>query len=231
MLAFFPKSIRSWLKALTVAMTLGLLAGAGVAGYLGINAAKTIFELLGENRKLQAALSHLTENRQLGYVKVLEQTRSDGGLRSRLLLVVTDPADQTRRLLEREFTVEGDVVYVDALIVKFEPQLVMDGKARALHLLRRVYGENTPPSQGEAIETPGETPICYADLLDALDLPDREMFWEEIWKLSDDPQRLAAAGVQAVYGNAFYKRMRPGLIYIIQLDADGAFYPLTVPDL
>lgn len=224
-------SYRRLLKGFTVALTLGLLAGAGTVGYLGLNAAKTIFDLLGENKQLHAALTNLTQEQKIGYAKVLSQTTKDGKTTTQVLFVATDPEDQTKRLLEKTYSIDGDVVFFDALIVKFSPKLVMDGKERALYLWRRVYGENTPPSQGLPIETPGECPARYASLLDKLDLPDRQMFWEEIWKLADDPTRLAKAGVQAIDGHAVYRKVRPGLIYVFNLDANGAFYSESVPAL
>jgi hypothetical protein len=218
-------------KWIGIALTVGLLAGAGAMGYLGLNVARSIFDLLGENRRLHAALTRLTAQRQVGYAKVLDQTTRDGALTTRLLFVVTDPEDQTRRVLERQYEIEGDVVHFDALIVKFSPDLVMDGKARAMHLWHRVYGEKMTPEEAYAIETPGAPGSCYGDLLDELDPTDRAMFWEGIWDLANDPRKLASAGVDAVYGSGVYSRLRPGLIYIFNVDANGTFYPQTVPDL
>lgn len=203
----------------------------GIIATSALYATKTIFDLLGENRKLKQAITNLTQESQIGYAKVLSQERRDGTLITRLLFVETDRDDPTRRLLQKEFEIEGDVVHFDALIVKFNDQVVMDGKERALYLWRRVYGETQPPEQGFAIETPGEQPQRYAELFDALPVNQRNLFWSEIWELSNDPERLKSAGVTAIYGNAVYKKLRPGLIYIFKINATGGVYPETVPAL
>jgi hypothetical protein len=107
----------------------------------------------------------------------------------------------------------------------------MDGKARSLYLWRRVYGENMSPSEGYDIETPGTNPERYAGLLRDLKIPEQQMFWEAIWDLANDPEALRGHGIKAIYGNAVYKRLQPGLIYVFKIGADGQVYPETVLDM
>jgi hypothetical protein len=208
--------------------TLGVLA---LFAYAGLYASKSIYELLGENRELKQAITNLTHEDQIGYARVLGQEERDGRLFTRLLFVVTARGDLTVRLIEKEYEIEGDVIHFDALIVRFGPEVVMDGKEKALYLWRRVYGEMMPPETGFPIEEPGAPPARYADLSARLSLRDRNLFWEEIWALSDDPERLRAAGVRAIYGNVVYKRLQPGLIYIFRIDATGGVFPEVVPAL
>ncbi len=211
-----------------------VLAGIIVLGFLAYGvfySGKTIYDLLNENKTLKQSIANLTREDVTGYAKVLSQEQKDGKILTRILFVVTNQEDMTKRVLEKEFEIEGDVVFFDALIVRFGKQAVMDGKERSLFLWRRVYGENTPPGSGFPIDAKGAEPERYADLCRKLSVRDRGMFWTEIWKLSDDPERLREAGVQAVYGNAVYKKVKPGLIYRFKIDATGGFYPDTVPDL
>lgn len=216
------------MMSLIALATLGVL---GLLAYAGLYASRTIYQLLGENRELREAITNLTREEQIGYAKVLGQETRDGTLYTRLLFVETARGDLTRRILEREYEIEGDVVHFDALIVKFGTEVVMDGKEKALYLWRRVYGENMNPADGFPIEVPGEAPARYADLSARLSLRDSELFWNEIWALSDDPDRLHRAGVRAVYGNVVYKRLQPGLIYVFKIDATGGVFPETVPAL
>ena len=55
------------------------------------------------------------------------------------------------------------------------------------------------------------------------------MFWEAIWDLANDPEALRDHGIKAIYGNAVYKRLRPGLIYVFKISNTGRLYPQTVP--
>ena len=192
---------------------------------------KTIFDLFRENQLLTKAISSLTEETQIGYAKVLAQETRDGKLYTRLLVVETDRSDPLRRVLEKQYEIEGDVVHFDALIVTFADQFVMDGRERSLYLWRRVYGESMKPEEGYPIETPGGEPKRYADICAKLSLKDRDMFWEEIWELSNDPDRLREAGIKAIYGNVIYRKLKPGLIYVFKISNTGALFPEVVPDL
>jgi hypothetical protein len=219
------KRFARWLMAMAAIAVLGILA------YAMFYSAKTIHDLLGENKELQKSIVNLTREEEVGYAKVLAQELREGKLYTRMLFVVTDPDDMTKRILEKEFEVEGDVVFFDALIIKFKSKAVMEGKERALFLWRRIYSDKMTPENGFPIDMPGSEPARYSIICAKLSVKNRNMFWTEIWRLSDDPERLNQSGVQAVYGNAVYKKVKPGLIYRFKLDASGAFYPDTMPDL
>lgn len=212
-----------------ILVALAVVLGLGMAAFF--YAGRTIYELLHENKALKEAINNLTQESQIGYAKVLRQEQKEGKTVTHLLFVETDRSDPHKRLLEREFVIEGDVVHFDALIVTFGKQLVMDGRERSLYLWRRVYGEHTAPEQGLAIEAPGYEPKRYADLCAKLSVRDRNLFWEEVWKLSNDPERLKEAGITAIYGNVVYQRLQPGLIYVFKISNTGALYPEVVPDL
>lgn len=210
---------------------IGTLAVLGIFAYAGLYASRTIYELLGENKELREAITNLTHEDQIGYAKVISQEEREGRLFTKLLFVETARGDMTQRILEKEFEIEGDVVHFDAIIVKFGQEVVMDGEEKSLYLWRRVYGEKMNPEAGFPIEEEGTPPARYEDLSSKLSLEDRQMFWDEIWALSDDPERLREADVRAIYGNVVYKRLKPGLIYVFKIDASGGVFPEVVPAL
>jgi hypothetical protein len=192
---------------------------------------KTVHDLLGENKKLKQAIATLTQEEQIGYAKVLKQEIRDGQLYTTLRFVETARGNPLETVLQKEVEIKGDVVHFDALIVSFSGQAVLDGKERSLYLWRRVYGEDQAPSAGFPLEEPGAEPARYAGLLSRLRLKDKQMFWDAIWDLSNDPDALQQHGIQAVYGNAVYKKLRPGLIYVFKISPTGRLIPETVPDL
>lgn len=211
--------------AFVLLIVIGLFAGSLFYGGL------TLHQLLTENRRLKEAISHLTQEDQIGYAKVLSQETRDGTVYTTLRFVQTARDDKRRTILEKEYTIQGDVVHFDALIVKFDNRLVLDGKERALYLWRRVYGEHTPPNEGYPIEEPGISPKRYEDLLNRLSLRERELFWSQIWELANDPSRLEQYGIVGLYGNAVYAKLSPDLIYVFKISATGQVYPEVVPDL
>ncbi|HUV62755.1 MAG TPA: hypothetical protein VMW24_02600 [Sedimentisphaerales bacterium] len=213
-----------------------ILIGAAIVGmaYLGrtpYKAIATIQELLAENKELKQALTNLSREDQIGYAKVIAQETRDGELLTTIRFVETARDDKLQKILEKEYTLAGDIIHFDALIVKFGDKMVMDGKTRALYLWRRVYGEQMTPQEGFAIEEPGTEPQRYSDLLKLLPAEQRQMFWSHIWDLANDPERLAQHDIEAVYGNAVYSRLRKGLIYVFKISSTGQVYPEVVPDL
>ena len=217
--------VMPYFVGLLALIVLGLIGGGFFYG------TKTLYDLLKENERLKEAITNLTREDQIGYAKVLSQERRDGKVVTTLQFVETARDDKLDRILEKEYTIEGDVVYFDALIVKFGDQMVLDGRERALYLWRRIYGERTAPDRGFLIESPGVEPRRYEDILSKLSMRDREMFWSAVWDLANDPERLREYGIQAIFGNAVYSRLRPGLIYVFKIRATGEVYPEAVPDM
>ncbi|MDD5459142.1 MAG: hypothetical protein PHF37_07100 [Phycisphaerae bacterium] len=191
----------------------------------------TIHELLTENKHLKESISNLTAEDQIGYAKVLEQNIEAGKLYTTLLFVETARDDKLKKLLEKQYTIEGDIIHFDALIVKFTDQLVMDGKERSMYLWRRVYGENQSPGEGFAIEEAGVESKRYANILGKLPAVEKQLFWSSIWDLANDPEKLQQYGVKAIYGNAVYSKLRKNLIYVFKIGPTGQLYPEIVPDI
>jgi len=60
----------------------------------------------------------------------------------------------------RELTLEGDEVYVDALVIKFEDNFVTAGdalKGKALLLFRRVFTDRRRPAEGDVLDREGRS--------------------------------------------------------------------------
>jgi len=205
-----------------------------VAAYFGrgfYQRAMTIHELLGENKELKQAITTLTTEDQIGYAKVISQRTEGDHLLTTLRFVETSRDDKTKRILQKEYTIEGDVIHFDALIVKFDDKMVMDGKARALYLWRRVYGEKMTPEQGFPIEEPGAEPKRYEDLLEILPVEHQALFWTSIWDLANNPEQLGQHGIKAIYGNVIYSQLREGLIYVFKIGPTGHLYVEDVFDM
>lgn len=189
-------------------------------------------ELLTENKTLKRALTNLTDENKIGYAKVISQTKDANGTvtNTTLKFVETARDNELNQILQRQYTIEGDIVHFDALIVKFSDKMVMDGKKRSLYLWRRIYGEKMPPKDGFSIEEFGAEPSRYGDLLKELPVKKREMFWSNIWDLANSPDKLAQYGITAIYGSVTYTQLRDGLIYIFRITPTGQLYPEVIPE-
>ncbi|OHB49850.1 MAG: hypothetical protein A2Y10_09500 [Planctomycetes bacterium GWF2_41_51] len=190
-------------------------------------------DLLSENKTLKKSLSNLTDENKIGYAKVIAQTRDSKGyvLTTTLKFVETARDNELKKVLEREYTIEGDIVHFDALIVKFSDQMVMDGRKRSMYLWRRIYGEKMSPHAGFPIEQFGEEPGRYSDLLRELPIKERQVFWSGIWDLANDPEKLSEYGISAIYGSVTYTQLRPKLIYVFRITSTGLLYPEVIPEI
>jgi hypothetical protein len=210
-------------------MALAALVTAGMLGMTFYHSTASIHELLTENHELNKAVRNLTQEEQIGYATLQSQSKNElGELQSVVRFVQTAADDPKMIVSEQLFTIKGDIVHFDALIVKFTNEYVKDGSERALYLWRRIYGETTTPADGEAIEIAGTAPERYYSITESLHLQNRDIFWEAIWDLANDTTRLNDYGVQAVFGNAIYTRLEPGKVYLFKISTTGQIYPETV---
>ena len=208
-----------------------LLAVLLVNSLTNLLAPKTIAELLAENKYLKQSITNLTQEDQIGYAKVVATENKDGRLFTTLKFVETARDDKTKIILEKNYTIEGNIIFFDALIIKFTDKMVLDGKEKAIYLWRRVYGEKMAPENGFAIEEPNDEPSRYTGMFKKLRVKDKTLFWSNIWDLANDPQKLKEYGITAIYGHAIYQQLREGFIYIFKISPTGLVYPETVPQL
>jgi hypothetical protein len=213
-------------KVLGYLVGLAALVTAAILGVSFYFSTSSIHSLLTENHELNKAIKNLTAEEQIGYA-ILQSQESDaqGQLQSTIRFVQTASGNPKQIVSEQLFTLAGDVIHFDALIVKFTDEYVKDGKERALYLWRRIYGEGNSPASGEPIEIPGSAPERYYAISKSLRVKDRDVFWEAIWDLANAPEELSTYGIKAVFGNAIYSRMLPNKIYLFKISPSGQIYP------
>lgn len=200
-----------------------------IAAVLGVSfyfSSSTIHSLLTENYELNKAITNLSAEEKIGFAAVVSQDKDALGNSTTLVKFVQTAAGNPKEIVdEKIYAIEGDVVHFDALIVKFSDEYVKDGKERALYLWRRIYGEQTPPEQGELLQVPRSAPERYHSITKSLKVNDRSVFWESVWSLANDPQHLSEYGITAVFGNAIYIKLEPNKVYLFKIGATGQIYP------
>jgi hypothetical protein len=137
--------------------------------------------------------------------------------------------DEGRELGRREYTIPGDVLFIDAWTARFKPDDVAAGdplRGSTLMLLRRVYSDQMPPARGFPIDTPGSVPDGYA-------IGERSRFeqsvWRNFWRLAADARMAEEWGLRVAQGEAVYKRVRPGERYELRLEAAGGLTLAPLP--
>lgn len=206
-----------------------VLVVAGILGVAFYHSTASINKLFTENHRLSKAIHNLTQEQQIGYAVLESQTRDQSGnIVNTVRFVQTAPDNPKVVVSEELYTLSSEIVYFDALVVKFTDDFVKDGKERSLYLWRRIYGEQTSPVEGQSIENPSSFPERYDSITRSLSFKNKSLFWDTVWELANDTQRLSDYGITAVYGNAVYVRPRPGKVYLFKISPTGQIYPETV---
>lgn len=176
-------------------------------------------EVEQDRQRLMEFADRLSATRRVAQIDVLSQRRDDAGRVVSTLLWQELAADGT---VGRPLTFEtiGEQVYVEALVIKFEHQLVGAGdpqRGRSLALFRRVFGDQQMSASVEEIDR-GERPSV--DLpLGADSLHDR--LWVLFWRLVDDPALARQYGVRVAQCEAPSVPMHAGDLWEVSLDAAG----------
>jgi hypothetical protein len=191
-------------------------------------AQKTIAELAKLNDQMQAQIEQreamvqrLSRSRRIAHLDVLDQQTDESGKVTHTTVQFIELDDEGTELARQLFTLPGDVLFVDALTVKFDPERVAEGHpllGRTLVLLRRMYTDRMSPADGVAIDTPGAVPPGYAA---AETGKFEQQLWENFWKIATDAATARSMGVRVAQGEAVYKPVKVGQAYELVVDAVG----------
>lgn len=205
---------------------------------------RAIDALTAENQQMEQQLEQrkqmierLGRHRRLAHIEVLDQRSDDDGsgdidrvAETDILFIEVD--GNGRELARRTYTIDGDVLFLDALTVKFDHEFVAHGHplyGRTLVLLRRIYSDRVAPMHGLPIDTPGSVPAGYA----GSDLAAFEQrVWEHFWEIATDAETARRFGVRIAQGEAVYKPVESGQNYELIVDAAGgmSLVPLAGAD-
>ena len=93
------------------------------------------------------------------------------------------------------FRIQGDVVYIDNWIVKFEDKYIERRRferSTSLVLFRRIFGESQPPNEGLLIDEVGSRPQAYGRGNQMSDF--EKQIWDEFWTIANDKTRGEGTG-------------------------------------
>ena len=213
------------LSALVVGGVLVLVA---YHGSTGERAQRIAAERKAEH--LKQVVQRLTAERRVADVIVTEQAAgADGRLRTTLLFV--EYARDGSPLPARRFTIDGNVAYIDALVIKFDGRFVEENdplRGRSVALFTRLYAENQPPERGHPIDQPGEIPAAYRGT-DPFVMDFERELWANFWKLADDESYRKQMGVRVAQGEAVWTQFQPDRLYTVTLEAGGGLNITSSP--
>ncbi len=219
-------------RSMITIVLLGLLATGGWMAYeayhererLGRELSETRAELKRldeENERLALALRLLKVDHRVAEIEVLGQR--DVGERPQTTFQFAElSADGTPIGQKKVFTIEGDRLYVDAWVIKYDDNLVETSdplRSTSVCLFRRVFGEFQQPDAGFPLDASGSRPAIYSQGNEMSPL-ERDI-WANFWQYANRPAMARKAGVRAVHGEAPSMRLEPGRRYRVELRASG----------
>lgn len=171
--------------------------------------------------KQATAMRLLKQDHRLAIVSVVDQKEEDGQLFTtvRWQEVADDgrPIDQPRT-----FKLKGDVVKIDAWVVKFDDNYIEEAdliRGTSICLFRGIHGEFPTREEVYPLDQVGSLPNAYRRGGQVSDF-EREI-WDDFWEISNNPDRAEELGIRAAHGEVVYNKVRPGMKYKVELRSSG----------
>jgi hypothetical protein len=175
-------------------------------------------------QKLDTSLRLLKVSHRVGWLTVLEQDIDPQTNRLFTVGQFVEVNDNGEAIsAPKQFRINGDVVYIDNWVVKFDDSFVERAeidRSTSLVLFRRIFGENQTPNEGFAIDAIGSRPQAYGSDSQMSEFEKR--IWEEFWTIANDEARAKELGIRAAHGEAPSMKLQKGKSYKVVLRAaDG----------
>jgi hypothetical protein len=213
------------LLVLLIAMLLGLTV------YRDHYAAdRKVAKLEQEKQALTAVVSHLTSERRVANLVVKDKHVGTDGVPV-TTLVFQEIARDGAELPPRTFTLRGERVHVDAMVIKFDSEDVKADdplRGRSIALFTKIYGDQETPASAVPIDPPGSVPEIYRDADSTLAAFELDL-WKNFWHLADDPAYAQSKGVRVANGQGVWGMFEPDKLYTLTLEAAGGLNLSTEP--
>ncbi len=182
--------------------------------------------------KLETAMHLLKTDQRLAQLRVIGIERDDKGnaIKSKLEFIELSPQGDPMSK-PKPIELPGDLIYIDNWVIKFDDRYIEKGdieRGTSLCLFRRVFSEDTLPSEGITLDEVGMRPQAYARGGTMSDF--EKKLWTDFWEFANDPKKAAEMGIRAANGEAVSIKVREGKVYNISLRASGGLSIAPVDD-
>jgi hypothetical protein len=223
----------SMFRGLGKVVFIGVLVAAGSVGiflYYGqFSTDRKLAQLEDDNRQLHDFVQRLTGERRVAQLLVSDQRQVNGVQKTTLLF--EEYARDGSILPPRTFTIEGNMVHIEAMVIKFDHDFVEKDdplKGRSIALFCKLYGDRQRPDQGFVIDEPGQIPDYYRGADPQVSAFETQL-WQNFWRLADDPAYRQEMGVRVPNGEGPWRPVYPDQLYTITLEFDGGLNITSQP--
>lgn len=218
---------------------LGGLAGLGA--FLGLNGLfsgdaqlkQEISDLKQSLAAKEIQLDFLRQRQRVAHIEVLEQQEDPSRAGGRFTRFRFQEIDSDGQAFDEGdwYEIDGDILYVDALVIKFDDTFVEQHdllRGSSLLLFRRLFGEHQNPSDGFPLDTVGEHPRAYSPEAGAHAF--HGDLWKNFWDYALEPEVVRQSGVRAMHGEAPFIKLAPGKRYAVELRTSGGLTIRTLTE-
>lgn len=176
--------------------------------------------------KAETSLRLLKMNHRIARLKVLDQQPIPDTNRVETTVefyeVNSDgvPISESRK----KFEIEGDRIYVECLVAKFEDEYVEAAdldRATAICLFQRIFGEYQQPHEGFELDQVGSSPTSYARGGQMSEF--EQKIWDDFWEFAGNREKAAEIGIRAAHADAPSTRVKKGITYQLEMRSTGEF--------
>lgn len=175
--------------------------------------------------RLDTALTLMKVRRRVARLTVVDQeTDSESGAITTTVEFVETNEEGHVIGEPKQFHIDGDRVYIEYLVAKFDDKYVEQAdleRGTAICLFQRIFGENQLPSEGYVLDEVGTRPNAYVRGTEISEF--ERQIWDDFWTLANNPARARELGIRAAHGVAPSYRVRPEMVYQLELRTTGEF--------
>jgi hypothetical protein len=176
--------------------------------------------------KLELSMGLLKLRHRVARLHVVNQETDEatGRVRTKVEFAEVDEEGKPLAKEPQVFDIDGDQVYVECLVVKFDDKYIEQNaldRNTAICLFQRIFGEHQEPIDGFPIDQVGSSPASYARYGETSDFEKR--IWADFWTIANDPSKAKELGIRAAHADAPSTRVREGVTYELDLRTTGEF--------
>jgi hypothetical protein len=176
--------------------------------------------------RLETSLRLLKLRHRIAHLRVVDQVAQAASDRVVSTIEFYEVNDEGTPVSDdrKTFEIEGNRVYVECLVAKFEDRYVEQAdldRSTAICLFQRIFGEYQQPQEGYLVENVGSIPTSYARGGKMSEF--EQQIWSDFWTIANDPQKAAELGIRAAHADAPSTRVQKGATYELELRSTGEF--------
>ncbi len=190
------------------------------------SASKKLAAAAKENQVLGQIIERLAQERRMAELIVTDKHVENGKTRTTLLFAQADAAGQSGPA--KTITLSGEMVHIAAQVIKFDRDYVRHNdplRGHSIALFMTIYGSDTAPKDGIALDEPGQAPKAYATGAGEFEAG----LWRDFWKMAGDASYASSRGVRVANGQEVFGPFEVGKHYTITVEADGGMNLIARP--